>query len=463
MLKALIAVSAALLLAAGSAHADTRIVRPPVGSIQFAGDSLVWDETIGSIGSADVVEYVTRIVRRVPGRAPRVIATPASSIESTSEGGDDHLRWDASSGGLVTAVGFTNFEAASQDGGVRLAALPFGGRAIKFSSCDIDGGSEPPPLAASGTAVAYVDLCDEDDPVVVGQLDRPHAAPLFSHESADSEVDIAGNYLAMGNYDGRTRTVEVYDWRDGSLLYAVRAKLDEDEERAGTFEVQADGKLAAILRGSGDFCDAAWFSPAEPRPHVVGTTLCYGDVRLASDRLAWMRIAKQHGELVVTPLGSPGRAAVRFPARQGSTSVPPFFAWDGRRLAYSVERCDGRSDLRVRTHTDAPAFRDRKPRGCPLHLPSHTVYVKRHARSARIPLRCPRGCAGTIAVVKRYAGLYQPFALRPGRGKARLFLDEGIRSGLAHDGTARIRVQIDAGGRLRGIRRRIVLRLYARR
>jgi hypothetical protein len=184
-----------------------------------------------------------------------------------------------------------------------------------------------------------------------------------------------------------------------------------------------------------------------------------------------MRIGKRRGELVVTPLGGPGRAVVRFPAvppppkrdLYSETTASQSFAWDGRRLAYAIARCDGRSTLLLRRHVDRPVRRDRHPRSCPLHIGARVLYVKRGSKRVGVPFTCVRGCSGTMAILGSHPSIEEPFALRAGRSRyARLYLDRDTLAGLSDHGTASIRLRVDSEGRIGGTRHEVPLRLYAR-
>jgi hypothetical protein len=471
MLKTLAVVLLASLAAAGSARAEVRVGRASVGSIQLSGPAVMYDDEIFKTESVDVVDYVDRIVRRRPGHRAKVLATPASSLDSNDESGDDDLRWDASSKALLTGVGSTNYFAADVTMGARIRGGLLGRKPFTFSHC-YENATHTPVVSVWETTAAYTNTCGAGR-LLVRDLAHPERDPLLKRDIDDNAVDIAGDYVAFVHYEGSKAGVAVYDWRSGTPLYTVVADLWADEYSAGTFEVQPDGKLAAVLVGRGDTCEAAWYSPAAPTAHVVGPTACGADIRLRSDRLAWMRVGKRSGELVVTPLGGAGRSIARFPAvpptirgeRYSDTTAGQSFAWDGRRLAYAIARCDGRYDLLLRRSIAGPVRRDRAPLRCPLRVVSRTLGVKRGGASVRLPLRCPRGCAGTLDIRRsstRQETISQPFALGRHATGARLFLEQRTRDALARRGTARVRVWIDVSGRLIGDRHDVRYRLYTR-
>ena len=471
MVRLLVVVGVMLLAAAGAARADIRIARAPVESIQMSGRAVAWQETTFDVESADNVLYMDRIVRRRPGGRETLLARPSSSLDSNFEEGDDVLRWDVSSTALVTGVGTADYEAADERDGARIRGGLIGRPAFTFAACEDRTTGDPPPVSVWGNLVAYTNVCGAER-LLIRDLAHPRRDPLFRRYVGDDEFDLAGHYIAIGNHYDPKAGIAVYDWRTGALLYTVAADLWADEDRAGTFELQPDGKLAAVLVGRGYYCEAAWYSPAEPKAHVVGRTSCGADIRLHSDQLAWMRVGKRRGQLIVTRLGHVGRAVVRFPMSPPgrgafrlytSGTVEPTFAWDGRRLAYALRSCDRGDALFLRRRVAGPARRDRAPLRCPLRVGSRVLRVKRGANSVRIPLRCPRGCTGSFDIRRsntRSAGIDQPFVLgRRGTGR-RIFLDDRTRSALARHGTARMRVWIDSDGRLGGERHDVRFRLY---
>jgi hypothetical protein len=116
----------------------------------------------------------------------------------------------------------------------------------------------------------------------------------------------------------------------------------------------------------------------------------------------------------------------------------------------------------LRRQVSGPAFRDRAPLGCPLRVTARRLRVTRGSEQVRVPLRCPRGCAGTMQILGSHTSIDEPFGVRPGRRFARLYLDRDTLSRLADRGSARIHVRIDAQGRIGSVRHDVHLRLYER-
>jgi hypothetical protein len=470
MLKTLAVVLFALSMT-GMARAEVRVARAPeVGAIQLSGRSVVYSDEIFKVESIDTVTYVDRIVRARPGHRGVVLAQPSSTLDSAFAEGDDELRWDASSKALLTGVGSTDYEASDVRYGARVRGGLLGQKPFAFSTCYEDATAGTPAVSVWDTLGAYTNNCGSGR-LLVRDLAHPHSDPLFKTEADGDAADLAGDYVAFPDYKGSKAGIAVYNWRDGTLLYRVTARLWTDDYGSGsTFELQPDGKLAAVVMGRDENCEAAWYSPREPTAHMVGRTSCGADIRLRSNRLVWMRIGKRAGELVVDALGGPGRAVARFPAippaeRGGyvsdSTALQQF-AWDGRRLAYGIRRCDGRSAVLLRRRVGGPVRRDSAPVRCPFRVRGHVFRVKRGARSIRLPMRCPRGCGGFMEIrrspTRTSDAVDQPFAMRSrGRGR-RLLLDHRTRSLLAHRGSARMLVWIEVPDRL-GIDTRQVLHL----
>jgi hypothetical protein len=466
MVRALAAVALATLVVPAVTAAEVRVVRAPLADpIAFAGDALAYEQTFHyRVAFADTVAYGSHVMLRVPGRRPRRVTTLPGDLESIHESGSSAVSWDASASSYLSGAAVTTVHAAGPDESLDVRGGPLAGPFARFAECE--GGAYGRPSVAVWEEVgAFADLCSSPAPVVVRRLDDPRAAPERIFPDAFGVVDLAGSYLAVGKADG----VEVFDRRDGALVYRVSAELfGEEDERDATFELQEDGKVAAMLLVGAERCDAAWFSPAEPYAHVVGEADCGGDLRLRSDRIAWVEPRRRRAALKVKPLSGPATTVARFPASRptpGDVDLLPIvgtvstsFAFDGERLAYSVNRCDGRRTLLLRPTIAGPTFHDRDPLACPFRLRRRTVAVRPGSKIVRLPVHCPRGCAGRITV-RRGDYIEQPFAHRAGGGSIPLRLAAATVRRLRRRGHTALPLRIDTTNRLGGAKREVTVDL----
>jgi hypothetical protein len=359
------------------------------------------------------------------------------------------LAFDASGSGLLYGYGTTTYYAAGTAGGSRVYGGRRGGSVDRFVKCFEDGaGYGAPPLAVWNRVAAYVDQCRDGLPLYVRRLGTAGDPPRRIDSEVD-RVDVAGRFVASG----KGKRIAVLDRRDGRLLYrtgAVRGSSNVFPLGPTSFELAPDGKLIAELPASHGRCPVAWFSRAEPRPHVIGSAVCDAAVRLRGGRAAWLR---RHGsrarELVVARLHGRPRPVARFRGR----TVEPGFAFDRGRLAYAVHRCDGTDTVLIRARVRGPVFRDRDPVGCGLRVTGTHLTVQPGSRRADVPVSCPRGCSGNW-VLPGHSYIDQPFAVRRGARTAALRLEYSTVERLRKRGRARLRVTLKAAdrtGRERGI------------
>jgi hypothetical protein len=180
---------------------------------------------------------------------------------------------------------------------------------------------------------------------------RPSAKPRVLARSVRKQfrfVAAAGRYVAWEQHrevHGRVReqAVVVFDLRSGRPLY----RLSLDRLRATdvlSVDVQADGKVAALVASEGGQCGilrVVWASPSEPRPHVLpGRATGSITVRMSQDRIMYVGDAgtgcnpSAPAQLVVAGLDGTKHVL-------SSSHLPggPFFAYyfdlDGERATYA--------------------------------------------------------------------------------------------------------------------------------
>ena len=296
-------------------------------------------------------------------------------------------------------VSYEGEERYTKNGPAALAVARPRGRAVRLEQCRTTAFG---PVAVSGTVVAYFGPgCDED---ALGVRDTATGARRVLRPPARGDfVDLrlAGRFVAAliegGPSDG---DVIVYDWRGGRVAYRASGE---------PFALQDDGKLATLGGGGQPGCqagDAIWFSPSEPRPHVLEGTGCDEDaVFIANDLVLSSRFAappaERHddaqAEFVVTDLAGTTTTPL-FTSQIGPASprFPVYF--DGTRVGYSTPRCDGGERIVIDTIAELM-------RGGPAGQELCTVSLRRIPAEVRVGRRFPRfaldfacrhGCEGYI-------------------------------------------------------------------
>ncbi len=218
-----------------------------------------------------------------------------------------------------------------------LAASP--ARAAVVLAGDLFGGPLAGPFAplstaATGAAVTGDDLITTERPgrVVVRDLSgRSPGSVLVPGAEGEllGRVRAAGAFVAYATRTEERDTVIVVDRRTGAetLRIALPRTLDD-------FDVQADGKLAVAVPRTRDATAVGWAAAGRPGVRDVAVAARQTPVRIAGDRIAFVRPAGGEGtEAAMTDLeGFAGPAS--FPAAAiGSLD------FDGDRLAFATASC----------------------------------------------------------------------------------------------------------------------------
>lgn len=204
-------------------------------------------------------------------------------------------------------------------------------------------------------------------------------------------------------------------------------------DRIPSFDVQDDGRVAACTEDG----RLSTFSPEEPQPRPLGS--CTGDPRIADDRIVF-RAGRRSGIQIsnlagkrstVAPIGSLQSFALDF---------------DGRSVAYDLERCFGGTELlRVPATTRG---RGRPYVECPASIRSRGRLTMRSATRTRFSLRCPRGCSGSFDLFGARSVIASGvFERGPGRSTVRALLSRSGRRALARRGSLRVKLKVTVGDR----------------
>jgi hypothetical protein len=119
------------------------------------------------------------------------------------------------------------------------------------------------------------------------------------------------------------------------------------------------------------------------RPTALGDPACADACRMSI-----LRVAADGTVVAVDPAS--GAVSYAGALGLGFDGIAPV-AVDATRAVFTARRCDGTAELRIeRTVPALPARLAFVP--CPVRVLTRTVTLRRGRRSARLPLRCPRGC-----------------------------------------------------------------------
>jgi hypothetical protein len=123
------------------------------------------------------------------------------------------------------------------------------------------------------------------------------------------------------------------------------------------FDLQADGKLAVAYHPSGSAGSptsiVVWFSPAGPRKHVVPLRARDARVRIAGDRLAFVRASSAGtSALVVTDLAGHAQTVVRLEPRTRLHG----FDLDRRHLTWATDRIEATREDCPPPGSERPCF-----------------------------------------------------------------------------------------------------------
>ena len=218
---------------------------------------------------------------------------------------------------------------------------------------------------------------------------------------AVGQLALAGRYVAYNSFAlapgaSTPGTTVVHDWVAGTKLYEV--------PRQSSFDLQADGKLAAASVPSGtDSCTQgklAWYSPAEPTEHVLPVVPCDENVRIAGDRVAAVTRSDSQRVLALVALDGTRADAARFGGPGMQRGRHDF---DGTRVAYALGNCLGGADL----HTGSAAISQPPPApspACPMRVSSRSAPVGPANRGFPLYVQCELGCAADVLVRMQVRG-----------------------------------------------------------
>lgn len=463
-IASLLALASALaLLGAGLAEAAPRV--RPEGSKRVAtveslaqGPQLVagrvaWlDSSSRCIGECrdvasdftEATRYSLRVSR--PRRRPRVLYTSRSS--SGTLGGTA----DTFGGGFEFALSRTflateatkEFEGREYSSfGLRLTAgprprSPRRAKLARVAGCSAEGiAGESSGFVLSGALLVYDDTpCSRRTPDRFSLRDLSTGrtrSEVLPGSVAIADLAAAGSFVAVSLY--------AYDRSTRQTTYSIGV-FRRDREGAiavvpvgashPSIDLQRDGRVAICT----DDGRLATFSASDPQLRELGS--CEGSVRIASDRIvSRARVRGRAAGLQVSDLA--GRRVTL--AALGRIDLHGF-DFDGRAVAYALDRCDGGTEI-LRSPASA---RDRRRLfvKCPAFIRTRRVLGVRAGGRTRFALGCPRGCAGYFELVGgRYVIASGSFERGRGRSTVNVRLARYGRRALArHGGRLRVKLKL---------------------
>lgn len=258
------------------------------------------------------------------------------------------------------------------------------------------------PYSVDGDRLLFLDGCDAETRTLT-LLDRRTSqrrtvAVGSSGAGSISDVALAGGFAAVygprGPETGAEIVVVRLDGGGGEYRVPLPPGVESDQ-----IDLDARGRLAVLARkpgSDGRNCQAtelSWYSPAEPFAHALPVEPCLQQVAWAGERIAYAGGPSVGGfgtQLRTVGLGSGERLAVD----AGRVRLFSFDA-DPRHLAYGLTACGGGIDLLVLPLIDRASPR---PASCPTRLASRRIPVRE--RRAHVKLACPRGCSGTVRILR---------------------------------------------------------------
>ena len=269
-----------------------------------------------------------------------------------------------------------------------LSGIVPGEEPLWTQSCSVRG--EPVEhfeVALSGDAlVSAAPGCTHDGLVVRSHSGRGAVVRRLDDAEFQTQFDVAGSYVAYRLASGR---LAVTDWRTGERLYELDAG-PAGPSPTMPLSVQDDGKVAWVASNHDGCVDRiAWASGEEPVPHELALGACGREVRIAGDRIAFVRQVREANQLATTGLGGTDVVPVAWAHWTPEGFDPGRFDFDGRRVAWSVPRCHDETVYveRVRPARVAAA----ENASCPARIVRAPIRLDRSGR-IRVRVRCPSGC-----------------------------------------------------------------------
>jgi hypothetical protein len=420
---------ACLVCAAPAFAARTEVVRGSSYAPQLLTEGVVFQTTTPA---------AIDVKRGLPGQPPLTLTTLA---DPPGAGDCCTVNYDvrvAASGNHVAASRWLQLFAKGlqAEDSFRIVAGPASAALKTLHEC---AGNHP--IDVDGTRIAYTNGCTEaggTPPVVVRDLaiDGAPVVASLPQSALVSELDLAGQHIALQRVTGQKQELAVRDLAQASDAYTVPGPFEG-------FSLQADGKLAVEHTVDEGSCRIEWFSKAEPTAHRV--EVCpFGHVNLAGDRLAMYRAVPSGATLDLVGLAGGTAAVASF---TGFTHLRGF-DFDGSRVAYGLRGCSSSQDvIYVDDLVGTPPMTEGGP--CPGAISKSNVRVSSRG-TFKVGFSCTLGCEGFMTLRrggKQIVKAITEVDRDPGSGKAKMELTAATRKLLKERGSLVVQARLQANQR----------------
>lgn len=431
---AAVVVAALLALAAPTGAARVELVRMPSHTPKLvAGGAVFFSPSTSGL----------RVIRVQPGQPAQTLTTlqhPPGAGGSVTVESDLRL---AASDSHVAASRWVRVvtKGLEAEDSFRIEAGPAAGPLRTLHEC-----RGRHPIDVDAAQLAHTNGCVEQGgtpPVMVRNLNTQQglATAIVEQSARVTEVDLAGQHLAMLSAPGGNPQIAVRDYTQANDAYVVPAA------NIVQFSLQSDGKLA-VKEQSQNTCRIAWYSKAEPFAHNI--EVCpFGDVRLAGDRMVYEREEEAEATLELRSLTGQTQTVASFAAAGMMTGQD----FDGSRVAYGVSGCVPRRDAVYVDDLAGPPG-DAHSALCPVVISKAQVRAS-SSGIVKFGIACTEGCQGSVDL--RHGGRravrdVKSVLLDSGSGKVSLRLTPAMREKLADRGSLLVQARVQAG-QLNGIPR----------
>lgn len=389
------------LLAAAALAAPAVATAAPLAPVQ----KLSGFET-GPALRGDQVLYATSVKGKAFTLQQQPIAGGAATTlfsQSMPLKGDDLYGMGIRASATRVALGATEAQAVDPDGFTNYSVVRSGEGLQDVVAGDLDGNEHVAGFDLDGDVLVHVSKFQ----AYVRDLAAGTPAQRIGPEGART-VKVAGPYVAVGRVGEKSAEVIVYDRATATETYRVAVPITQPYAFGFDLDLQADGTVAVLQAnpastGGVPKQDLAWASVADPKLHVIATDVDAYVLRLAADRVLFIRAKGRSKELAIATLTGEVRPA-SFPVDH---IVGADF--DGSRIAMATVRCLYVGDAAEPAAAEPPAG------PCTQTVLLTEAPLTATTKGVRAAVGCRQGpaagCTGTLRLRSGRVGRQAPLTL----------------------------------------------------